>query len=484
MRKILSLILAVMMVFGAFALTACKKDPAKNPNNTVGSTETSDPNQSADERFDVPKQSIGRKMTALTYNSTIPEFGNEKDESGDSVNYTVVQRDNIVKEHLGIELEVKSIEGQFFSMKPFIETVTNTVLGSVEAYDIIGAYCLVPVSLMVTGVLEDLNTVQNVDFSKAWWSDFLHDAVTLNDKTYFMSGELSANLLYNMQIMLFNTSLLSNYSDLSKDDLYQMVDDQIWTMDRFLEVASALSLPSDTSDEASKIFAAGMSDKNQLDSFYLASGMHLFEIRDGALTVSSDVTSNKVLSLFDKVKTAVYDKKLLNLEGGAAAFKDGREVFTIASVKYSKTDFNNMKDIGILPFPKYSEDDSYHTLLGNDHAEYFITSTVKNKAESGALLETLAYAGSIQITPDVYFRIMKQQYSKDPASSRMFDIIREGVTNELGVLSFNLFQDGNAPGSMFRNAVLEKADWTSYYKGRFESAMTKVAGQLNAFFED
>ena len=370
-------------------------------------------------------------------------------------------------------------------MTSFIETVTNTVFGNVEAYDIVGAYCLIPVSLMVTGITEDLNTVENVDFSKTWWSDFIHDAVTLNNKTYFMSGELSANLLYNMQIMLFNTGLLESYGgDLTKNDLYSLVDNNEWTIDRFFEIASALSLPSDTVDEASKIYAIGMSDQNQLDSFYIASGLHLFEIQDGALTVSQDTNSNKVLSLLDKVSNAAYSSKILNVNGGTTGFKTNKEVFTIAAVKYVKTDFNEMKDIGLLPFPKYSEDDSYHTLLGNDHAEYFITSNVKNKAESGAFLETLAYAGSIQITPDVYYRIMKKQYSKDAASSRMFDIIRAGTTTEFGILSYNLFEGGNAPASMFRNAVLLKRDWTSYYKQSFESPMTKVAGQLNAFFED
>lgn len=485
MKRFISLTLALLMVLGAMALTACKKNIEQKPTGTTNSSsQTEDPGISADERFDVPKQEIGRVMTALTYNSTIPEFGNDKDESGDSVNYTLVQRDNIVKEHLGIEMKVTSIEGQFGSMTSFIETVTNTVFGNVEAYDIIGAYCLIPVSLMVTGIIEDLNTVENVDFSKTWWSDFIHDAVTLNNKTYFMSGELSANLLYNMQIMLFNTGLLENYSDLTKNDLYSLVDNDEWTIDRFFEIASALSLPSDTVDAASKIYAIGMSDQNQLDSFYIASGLHLFEIQDGALTVSPDTNSNKVLSLLDKVKNAAYNSQILNVNGGTTGFKTNMEVFTIAAVKYVKTDFNEMKNIGLLPFPKYSEDDSYHTLLGNDHAEYFITSNVKNKAESGAFLETLAYAGSIQITPDVYYRIMKQQYSKDPASSRMFDIIRAGTTTEFGILSYNLFEGGNAPASMFRNAVLLKRDWVSYYKELFESPMTKVAGQLNAFFED
>ena len=79
---------------------------------------------------------------------------------------------------------------------------------------------------------------------------------------------------------------------------------------------------------------------------------------------------------------------------------------------------------------------------------------------------------------------MKKQYSKDPDSSRMFDIIRAGTTTEFGILSYNLFEGGNAPASMFRNAVLLKRDWVSYYKESFESPMAKVADQLNAFFED
>ena len=484
MRKLFCFVLALLMVFGTVALTSCKKKPEPKPTDkTDASNETEDPNANADERFDVPKQEIGRTMTALTYNSTIPEFGDEKDETKDSVNEAVLQRDNIVKEHLGIEMNVKSIEGQFGSMESFQQTVTNSVYGSMEAYDVIGAYCLIPVSLMVTGVLQNLNTVENVDFSKNWWSDFIYDAVTLNDKTYFMSGELSANLLFNMQIMLFNPDLLLSYSDLSKEDLYGLVDRNEWTVSRLFEIVSGLSLPT-TLDENSTIYALGMSDQNQLDSFYIASGLHLFENRDNSLSVSQDILSAKTIDVLGKVMDAAYTTKTFNIKGGPDGFKNGKEVFTIAAVKYVKTDFNNMQDFGLLPLPKYSKDDSYRTLLGNDHAEYFITNNVKNRTESGALLESLAYAGSVRITPYVYNTVLKLQYSKDEFSSKMFDIIRAGTTTELGILSFNLFDGGNAPGSMFRNAVLLQRAWTSYYKETFESQMTKVAGQLNAFYED
>lgn len=490
MKKVLSLFLALLMVVGAFTLVACKKTPETPNRTTEPTTGSNEPTADPDDQFDVPTMNIGRKMKVLTFNGVVTDFltadeKNSEKEMEDNVSKAIVLRDYYTMEHLGIELQVDKIEGQWGAMNEFIQTVSNNVFQGGDPYDIIAAYSLIPVALMIRGAMENLNEVPHVDFDKNWWSDFVYEAVTLNDQTYFMTGELSASLLYNMQVILYNRSLLAAQSTVTDAQLYEMVDNNEWTIDRFFEVAASVSLDNaDGVEDKNKKYVIGLSDNNQLDSFYVASGMHLFQIEDGKLEVSANVKSEKVMSLFETVMKAVNDGQTLRINGTPSNFKNGLEVFTIACVKYVKTDFNDMKQIGLLPFPKYDAQDSYHTLLGSEHAQFFVPTNVASKEESGALLETLAYAGSVEITPAVYETIMKKQYSKDPDSSRMFDIIRAGTTTELGILSYPLFSGGLEPASMFRNGVIggkDKSGWTSYVTG-FESGMTEVIGILNAYF--
>lgn len=490
MRRIISLILALLMAAGALALAACKKEQPNPNDSTTTPADTSDPGTDQEQAFDVPTMNLGRRMKILTFNGVVTDFltdSEKKSETAmeDNVNQAIVKRDYYAAEHLGIELQVERIEGQFGAMNEFIATVVNNVHNGGEPYDLIAAYSLIPVTLMIRDAMKNLNEVPHVDFDKSWWSDFVYEAVTLGDRTYFMTGELSPSLLYNMQVVLYNRSLLAAQSSITDAQLYEMVDNNEWTVDRFFEVAEAVTVTNvDGTEDKKRQYVVGLSDNNQLDSFYIASGMHLFQMENGSLTVSADLKSEKVTSLFETVMKAVNDGTTLRINGSPSYFKDGLEVFTVACVKYVKTDYKDMKDLGLLPFPKYDARDSYHTLLGSEHAQYFVPNNVTSTEESGALLETLAYAGSVEITPAVYEKIMKKQYSKDPDSSRMFDIIRAGTITELGILSYTLFSGGLEPASMFRNGVLlskDKSGWTSYVSG-FEPGMEQVVGILNAFF--
>lgn len=146
---------------------------------------------------------------------------------------------------------------------------------------------------------------------------------------------------------------------------------------------------------------------------------------------------------------------------------------------------DDAKDVGLLPFPKYIEDERYRTLLGSPHTQYFIPFDANKVDESAAVMETMAYASNLFVTPEVFQKVMKYRFSKDPNSSRMFDIIRSGSCTELGILGYMLFTNGIEPASMFRNALLlKKTGWSTYVEGGFQDPMNGVAGALDDFFFD
>lgn len=485
MKKIISAFLAVFMLSGCVLMSSCNKEGNGDESGTSEAITTAPVHDdSAD--FTVPEDlDYGQKTcNVLTFNSIVPEFGDVTEDMGDTVNAALVTRDRYTEDYLGIKLKVISRNGQYADRLEYSDHIAMSVLSDLGLYDVIGSYSLIPVSLSVRGVLRDLNETDYLDFSKKWWASFVYNSCTIHDKTYFMSGDISTNLLYQMQIVAVNSIKLKD-NMINEADIYALVDEGQWTLDRFLEIASNISTPdSEGNWTADSFYAVGMQDANMLDSFYIASGMKLFSIEDDNLGVSSDILSNKVLSLYDKVYNAIYTEHIIKMPQGRSTFLDGKELFCVIPVYALKTTLSEMSDpIGILPFPKYDESDSYRTLLSSPHAQYYIPTDANDVNASSAVLETLAYASYQYVTPEVFYSIMKFRYSKDENSSRMFDIIREGSTTDLGILSYMLFDYGIEPASMFRNAlILGITNWTSNYKNKFENAMESVVNTLNDLY--
>lgn len=488
MKKILSGTLAVLMLFSCFILSSCKKKKGGEEDESQPTVTTQDPGSDEGAVFTVPEDlNYGnRDFTILSYNCQAPEFGDTEGDMGDVVNYALVQRDKFTEGRLGVKIVVKSRNGQFYDMNDYAYHIVSSILGGEKAYDMIGSYSLVPTTLMVRGFLQDLNDTKYLDFSKNWWASFVYNTCTLNNRTYFMTGDISTNLLYFMQVVAFNSRLL-NENNIREEDLYAMVDNGEWTLDRFFEVASNISAPDGEGNwTANAFYSVGMSNANMLDSFYIATGMHLFEIENDNLTVSANTTSDKVLNLYDKVYRSIYTDHIVNDPTNKPTFAEGKELFSIMTVIDLRTTLasTTFKDpVGVLPFPKYDEADSYRTLIGSPHTQYYIPIDAKDIDASSAVMETQAYASYQYVTPEVYYNVMKVRYSKDSNSSRMFDIIRSGSTTELGILSYALFQGGAEPASMFRNAILlQLTNWTSNFRGKFETGMKGVVGTLNDYY--
>ncbi len=481
-----------MLAFCVVATSCGKKGntPDNETESTTRKTDTvaeTDTDDSSDD-FTVPeKLNYDKDYTILTFNATTDEFGNADGEQGDSVNSALLSRDLFTEEYLGVTLKIETRAGQYSNRLDYVDYVAQSVNANLHAFDLIGSYSMIPVPLMIRGLLYDLNTLNYLDFDKTWWASFIYDSVAINDKAYFMSGDISVNLLYNMQIMTFHGDLLSAYN-ISEEQLYALVDNDEWTLDRLLEVCADISSP-DSNGNWSEQATYGVScvNGNMIDSFYICSGQKEFEIEDGHLTASSDIKSQKTLELYEKVYRAVHDDHLITYGDNAGAnnniFKENRSVFGVLSVNQLPSIIEDTQDVGILPFPKYDEDDPYRTLLGTPYAQYYIPVDVENSTVSAAGMETLAYAGNLYVTPEVFQKVMKYRFAKDPNSSRMFDIIRAGACTEFGILSYMLFNNGGEPASMFRNALFKKnQNWISYVESNFETQMASVAGSLDDFF--
>ena len=82
------------------------------------------------------------------------------------------------------------------------------------------------------GLYIDLNEVSEFDFSKPWWDKNSMKYYEIADKLYMAHNETSANLHDTLWVGFFNKKLHEN---LKLEDIYALVRDGKWTIDKLKE---------------------------------------------------------------------------------------------------------------------------------------------------------------------------------------------------------------------------------------------------------
>ena len=488
MKKSLLLLLALLLAVSA-ALSACKNGDEPGSDTTP----PADTGGQADGAVtpDVPEDyKIGGDFRVLSYQANVAEFGDSEAEQSDTVNDELIKRDFWLENRLGVLLSVDtSNNGQYADVSNYVQIVEQSVLGGMAAWDLIGTYSLTPPQLAQRGLLVDLQEYSNyLNTTKPWWPQYLVDACTINNRTYFLSGDISSSLLYNMQVVLFDVTRAAA-EGLSEEDLYQMVYDYEWTLERMFELAEGMSQDdgNGTWDNAD-FYGITMESANMLDSFYFAAGLTtLNENEEGYLEISPDINGDVMLDIYNLVYSAINTYHSMTWQNaGKNPMAEDRSVFGVNTVYQLRTGLREDIDkLRVLPFPKYLAGDStpYRTLVSNPHTQYCIPDDIGNYEHSAVFMELMAYDSYNRVTPVIFEDAMKLQYSQNPDVSNMFDIIRAGCTTDVGVLYALSFDYGYEPLSMFRNTVQQNlTNLVSNFEQNYRPNMTEVTEDLNEFY--
>lgn len=491
MKKILLCFLALSMLISCFAMVGCQ-----NENDTPEETESEEliiETGEGNAELTLPSNLNygGEEFNILIYNTMVDEFGDAEIDKPDSVQEALFNRDSYIQEQLGLVFNYSKMNGQFADRNTFANTVRMSVQGNSKAWDLIGTYSMVAPALTLNNVLVDMRTLDNVDFTRAWYPKFMLDAGTINNKTYFATGDASTNVLYAMQGVAFNATV-AEARGIHEDDLYQMVYDGEWTLETMFSLCEELGteLGGDGVWDANDFYPIITSNDGCLDSFYFSSGLTLInEDEDGKLTISSDVLSEKVLSIYAMVYDAKQTYKSFINSSNEKAIMEEKCIFSISPMWNFRGHWADSKErFRVLPFPKYDEGSTseYQTFLSMWHTQYCIPNDIDDYERSGAVFEYLGYTSYNNVTPVIFEETMKLRYSENEDCSKMFDIMRNGCTYGVASLYYMSFTPGTYydAHSMFRNAVIgNTTGWVSHYETKYKSGLEYVTGLLNDFYK-
>ena len=466
--RILSLFLALLMLVSAFA--ACGGDPAETTGGDKKPTENG-----RDEIADTVPLDLnysGETVTFLVRGNAEDIFKYElacekllNDPLYDAIHYRNID----VETRLGLKIRTVEQPGTWDDQTAWCNTLSTSVLTNTGDYDGAAFYLSTGAGLAKDGIYYNLFSLTKdeggyLDFEKPWWNQSMTDELGIFGTLFFAGSSLTVSQAQNTSCVFFNRDLFNEkYPDDRDVALYQLVRDGKWTIDKMTDYVANCWDDLNSNGVADNGDVVGIRSLGNawggMDAWIYAMGLDI--TKNNAYGEPELVLVNgKTIPAYEKVRA------LFNNEGGliiASAAElgetdmpNGNLLFIPQVVNYGKSMKESTVNYGVLPVPKYDEEqETYRTCFGNVASALAVCSNLSDSraAMVSAVLEVLSAESYKQVIPVYYGTVLKGHYSREQADAEMYDRILDTA-----VFSFGFAYSTSSLGSIsaiFRRLQLD-----------------------------
>ena len=363
----------------------------------------------------------------------VQEIGAEE-ENGDPINDAIYARNKKIEEQYNVA--VKEI---LFDRDTLNTPVKKAVMANDNSYDLICGNIRELGILSLSGSVLDLNNVNYLDLQKPWYDQKAAADLSIGHKLFFAVGELQITDNNGTWAILFNKKLLK---ELGLDDPYQLVRSGKWTMDKFFELATAAC--KDLNGDGK------MNEEDQWGT--LGEGFNIYALMNGSGTqlVKKDENdlpyyagyTSRDIDIFDKGADYLGDKDRSMLAENYSGkysnvwydlinpiFATDRILFFFTSLSRVTWHRSSETDFGILPTPKYDEEQKNYL----NTVSVWMASGIGIPSNLGGedldrtaiVAEALSAESMYTLTPAYYEIQLKNKLTRDEESAEMLDMIFE-----------------------------------------------------------
>ncbi|MBO4860562.1 MAG: extracellular solute-binding protein [Clostridia bacterium] len=332
------------------------------------------------------------------------------------------------------------------------------------------------------GQLYDLCDFEGyLDIYAPWWDQNANDSLSIANKIYFTTGDISIMQKIVSGGLAFNKKLLDSY--FPGLDIYELVDRGEWTFDKYYSMCKEVT--HDLNDD-------GVMDENDFwgalsagSNLYFSGGEPLCSKDPNDYPVINIGNNERSIAIMQKALELLNDKRTWNITADeftvqagkwdtlVRIFGEGRALFAgaLASAikKYRKYDVV----FGIVPAPKYDvEQDGYHGRCSNVAYGVCIPTNVEDPYFSAYMLDLLAVGGKNYLTKAYYEATLKGKDMDTAEDERMLDLVYSGIFYDISaVYRINELED------------LLKLDQPDQFSQQLQSVLPIVEGKLEEIVE-
>lgn len=458
-KRGLSLVLAIALTLSAllFAVSCGTTDEEETlPFDTTISTEAETETQSAYDT--VEKEKFDRDFTILTREDTLEQFEVEK-LTGDLLDDAIYERNTTVSHDFDIEFVVLNM-----SYDQLLLEMQRQVSSDLADYDLYTGHKFAFNSCVQNNYCYDLSTIVSLDLSQPWWDQNCLENLTINGKTFLITGDIDPASMCISSCFVYNKKLLSDLGR-SSSELNELTRNGGWTLDVLYEYGNDVT--KDMNGDGKIDYA---SDRFNLTSWmmdvpyslYYGAAGNFVTIVDG--TPELTYTAEQVTGIYEKIYKIIIEQDayfVTDLNQYATCyevFHGGRALFcdiTLGKI----TDFiSDMDDpYGIIPIPKYDTYQKEYLSFVNGATPFvMIGKSVEDPEYVGTIVEAMATYNYDKVTPMLFQVVTKLQAAQDPESAAMVDYI---IRNRIWDLGY--YADWDITNLVRLGLMAEKAEISS-----------------------
>ena len=488
-RRLLALFLAVLM--SAASAVGCAQSAADPVETTAQITETEPETEIETEppvSDDLPESDFeGYEFMIFNANPEANDWFTTvhvtaSEDSGDAIPSAIFNRNLAVEERLNIKIsETEQSASQ----------IKNTIMAGDGSFDMSLMQGAEILSYAQSGLLIDLFTMPYQNFDKPYWDKNAAEQLTVMNKLYVCVGDFMTTHIDETICMFFNKNLVLDHN---LENPYELVESGKWTLDKMGEMASICG--NDTNGD-------GVYDDN--DDYGLLSwrGVFYMFLLNGcghtliekneedvpAFTFYSENFINsyeKILSIIHSGEDMFYDADIKKNTKGLALdhrvqevmFPADQAMFWVECISWAKALRDMEANFGILPAPKFDEDQSQNYSCNNGN--FFgmsIPVSVSDKERTSIILEALQSASTKTVLAAYYDITLKSKYSRDEESAGMVDIIFDTTTYDCSTV----YRLGGVKESIYTKASNNDADLASFYSSKEKTLNTVIKNMVDKF---
>ncbi len=411
---------------------------------------------------------LTREEAASPYWFTRDVFSESID--GEPINDAIYERNRLIEETFNVVIRDNPQGG-----RP-VDAAKKLIMAGEDSFGAVTDGLTALSSLATAGYLADYNKLSSVRLENEWWDQNMNSELSVLNRLYFITGDISIMDNEGTWHMLFNKDLQKN---LSLSDYYTLRDTGVWTLD---------VLQSDVIKASADIDGDGKMTP-ETDQFGLATeDYNAFSlwVGSGEKVISKNEDDIPELTLYNERSEAVLNK-VLDINANADTCMDHNtsyEIFGTGLIMFQLVGMRVLPvyrqydvDFGILPIPKYNEEqkDYYSTFSSYNLTAYSIPVTSADAERSAGILEMMAGISYYTLTPAYYDVSLTGKYLRDEKSAASIEIILGRRSYDLGVV----YDWGGATTLFMDMNKAKNRDFASRY-AKFEKAATAA---MNKFLD-
>jgi len=474
--RVLSLMMVLVLLLGFAACTKNPNTPGES-DNTTAPAETTVPAET-EIPDDLPEKDYGGESVNI-WISSYPTSYVALEDANDIVSEALHNRNMEVSDRFEVDL-IWDYKTEGSNSAP--EAMQAILAG--DCYDILENGVTAAASLALGGALINLNDTEYLNFDKPWWQEYVMDNIRINDRLYMVSGWFNFASVKRTMVIYFNTEMAENFG---VGDLYQMVLDGEWTYDKMMEIGE--SVGSDVNndgvyDDNDRYGMAGRQDW-WFPQVYTSGYRFFTQNEDGTMSVTG--MDDRLINVFETVHKIfdsnwyqsfyTYGQPSRPESDIHDAFADDRILFTLLAL--STAEKPTMRDhgkYGILPTPKFTEDQEYGAAVLPFCSG--IAQTTSDFERTTIILEALNAETYKDVRPAYFDVALSYKYVNDPESRMMLDIALANLYCDFGYVYMDSGLGRQLPMTLTQASDL--ASWMATYEPGVNRMLKNLVDQMMA----